>query len=78
MRVICKGILQGREKKNKLILGFLVGRRPEWTEDLETRVRRKTIDGSKKGKMFHVGMSLMKEKKLENCLKDAHVVQRRA
>lgn len=75
MRVICKGILQGREKNNKLILGFVVGRKTEWEEDLETRVRRKTIDGPQKGKTFHVGMGLMKEEKVENCLKDALVVR---
>lgn len=30
--------------------------------DLETQDRRKTIDGSEKGKMSHVGMSLMQKK----------------
>lgn len=81
MKVICKGILQGQEEKKKskkLILGFVVVQKTTQSEDLETRrVGSKTVDESKKGEMSHVGMSLMK-KKLENCLKEAHVVQMRA
>lgn len=79
MKVICKGILQGQERKKskKLILGFVVVQKTTQSEDLETRVGSKTVDEGKKGKMSHMGMSLMK-KKLENCLKEAHVVQMRA
>lgn len=79
MKVICRGILQGREKKKpkKLTSGFVVVQKTAQSEDLQRHVRSKAVGESAKGKMSHVGMSLM-EKKLENCLKEARVVQMRA